>query len=68
MLSREQLEKILKMKGDPRTERRIAALAEKANEGELSDEERVEYEAFSEANDLLAILQREARFQLKLNE
>ena len=65
MLSREQLEKILKMKGDARTEERIAVLAEKANDGELSDEERAEYEVFSEANDLLAILQAEARFRLE---
>jgi hypothetical protein len=39
-------------------------LADKANEGELSDAERAEYEGYVEANNLLAVLQAEARFRL----
>ena len=40
-------------------------LAAKANEGELTDEEREVYEAYIEANNLMAILQAEARFRLQ---
>ncbi|HVX10866.1 MAG TPA: hypothetical protein VHC22_06770 [Pirellulales bacterium] len=39
-------------------------LSQKANEGELSEAERAEYEAYIEANNLLAVLQAEARFRL----
>jgi hypothetical protein len=39
-------------------------LSQKANEGELSEAERAEYEAYIEANNLLAVLQAEARFWL----
>ena len=38
--------------------------AEKANEGELSEADRAEYEAYIEANNLLSVLQAEARFRL----
>jgi hypothetical protein len=69
MLSHEQLkkmiEKIVAMKGDPRIQSRIAFLFEKANEDDLSVEERAEYEAYSEANDFLAILEAKARSRLE---
>jgi len=42
----------------------LEELAEKANEGELSAAERAEYEAYIEANNLLAVLQAEARYRL----
>ena len=44
------------MQGDPSPDERVAELAEKANEGELSAAEREEYEAYIEANNLLAIV------------
>ena len=68
MLSREQLKKIIEMRGDAAIGERMTVLGEKANEGELSDDERAEYEAFIEANNLLAILQAEARFRLTQGE
>jgi len=46
---------------------RMDELAEKANEGALSAEERAEYKAYIEANNLMAVLQAEARFRLQLN-
>ena len=51
--------KRLAEQGDPELAKRAAELAEKANEGELSPAEREEYEAYIEANDLLAVLQAE---------
>ena len=39
---------------------RVDALAERANEGLLSDEERAEYEAFVNASDFIAILKLKA--------
>jgi hypothetical protein len=43
---------------------RIDTLAELANEGLLNDDERAEYEALIDAEDLLAILKLKARRQL----
>ena len=45
----------------PKTDARISELAEKANEGLLSAQERLEYAAFVEALDVLAMLQLKAR-------
>ncbi len=64
LLSAEQKEKLLQLQGDPTLADRVEELADKANEGELSDAERAEYEGYIEANDWLAILQGEARFHL----
>lgn len=46
---------------------RVAELAQKANEGELGAADREEYEAYVEANNLLAVLQAEARYRLNQN-
>ena len=43
---------------------RIDALAEQANEGTLSDDERLEYEALINAADFISILKLKARRQL----
>ena len=43
---------------------RVDALAELANEGLLTDDERAEYEALINAEDLVAILKLKARRQL----
>lgn len=64
VLTREQLQKILQLKADPTLAGRIEELAEKANEGELTSAETAEYEAYIEANNLLAIVQAEARYRL----
>ncbi len=36
-------------------------LAQKSNEGELTDEQRAEYEGYLQANDFIATLQAKAR-------
>jgi hypothetical protein len=64
LLSAEQIRQIAELQGDPALAERVRELAEKANEGELTDVERAEYEAYIEANNVLAIMQAEARFRL----
>jgi hypothetical protein len=49
----------------PRTEARVQELAEKCNEGQLTPEEREEYEAYVEASTLIGILQAKARRVLR---
>jgi hypothetical protein len=49
---------------DPRNQARIDELASKANEGQISDSERADYEAYIEALDLLAIVKAKARLSL----
>ena len=44
-----------------RTQARVAALAEKCNEGQLTPDERAEYEAYVQASTLIGILQAKAR-------
>jgi hypothetical protein len=46
---------------------RVDALAERANEGLLSGEERAEYEAFINASDFIAILKLKALRQAESN-
>ncbi|HJT36162.1 MAG TPA: hypothetical protein VJ783_29340 [Pirellulales bacterium] len=64
ILTHEQIRQLTELQTDPSLDDRLSELANKANEGELSDAERAEYEAYIEANDLLAVLQGEARFFL----
>jgi hypothetical protein len=52
---------------DPAIQARIDALAERANNGLLSEEERAEYEAFINTTDLIAILKLKARRHLDSN-
>jgi len=44
-----------------RTQARVEELAEKCNEGQLTAEERAEYEAYVQASTLIGILQAKAR-------
>jgi hypothetical protein len=44
-----------------RTQARVAKLAEKCNEGKLTEKERAEYEAYVQASTLIGILQANAR-------
>ncbi|MBI2825812.1 MAG: hypothetical protein HYX69_14090 [Planctomycetia bacterium] len=64
LLTPEQTRKLADLRADAGLTVRLSELAEKANEGELSGRERAEYEAYIEANNLLATLQAEARFRL----
>ena len=49
----------------PAVQERVDYLAERANEGLLTEDERREYAAFIDAADLLAILKRKIRGQLR---
>jgi hypothetical protein len=58
---------LVNFRADSETQARIAELAEKCNEGQLTPQERQEYEAFVRAIDLIAILQSKARRLLARN-
>jgi hypothetical protein len=64
LLTPEQMRQLADLHADPALAGRLAELAEKANEGDLSPAERAEYEAYIEANNFLATLQAEVRFRL----
>lgn len=68
LLTPDQTRRLAELQGDASLSDRLAELAVKANEGELSEAERAEYEAYIEANNLLAVLQAEARFRLSGNK
>ena len=53
--------RILSLHSPPDLQARVEELAQKANEGSLVDDERVEYESYVEAFDILGILQAQAR-------
>jgi hypothetical protein len=52
---------VLNFRPDPALQNRIEELAAKSTEGELTDQERAEYEGYVRANKFIAILQRQAR-------
>ena len=49
------------LRAAPDVQARINELADKSNEGELTEEERAEYAAYIDAFDVIAILQAKAR-------
>ena len=63
LLTPEQTRQLANLPADQTIADRLAELAQKSNEGELTSAERAEYEAYIEANDFLAVLQAEARFR-----
>ena len=65
LLSDGQIRHLADLQADPSLVDRVDELASKANEGELSLEESAEYEAYIDANNLLAVLQAEARFRIQ---
>jgi hypothetical protein len=52
---------VLNFRPDPELQARIETLATKSTEGELTAQERAEYEGYVRANKFVAILQRQAR-------
>ena len=57
--------RIADLRADASLQARIDALATKANEGELTGEEDVEYKAYVEGIDIIGILQAKARAMLR---
>ena len=63
-LDPESARRVTEFRIDPEVQARIDTLAERANDGILSDEERTEYEAFVNAADFISILRLKAQRQL----
>jgi hypothetical protein len=61
LFSRAQAAQIANYHLDEELQSRIEQLAEKANEGELTEAERDEYEGYAQANRFLAVLQATTR-------
>jgi hypothetical protein len=61
ILNRDKALEIVDFHGDEELQRRIEELAEKANEGELTEADRAEYEGYVQANDFIAVLKAKAR-------
>lgn len=63
-LNDEAARKLIGLKADRKTQARVAKLAKKCNEGELTPQERREYEMYVMAGHFVAILQARARILL----
>lgn len=61
MVLLDKADRVLNFRADARLQDRIEELAGKSTEGELTAEERAEYEGYVRANKFIAILQRQAR-------
>ncbi len=61
----ETARQIVGLTADEEWQRQVEYLARRANEGELTAEERERYEAFIDAGDILATLQALARCRIK---
>ena len=57
----DQAQRLVEYRGDPTLQSRIEELAGLSKEGELSEQERAEYEGYVRANKFVAILQAKAR-------
>ena len=53
--------RVAQLQADPTLQSRIDELAEKCNEGQLTEDETAEYDAYIRAMDVLAVLQAKAR-------
>jgi len=56
---------LAELEADPVAQARVEELAEKSNEGQLTVEERREYETYVHVGNLIGILQAKARLYLK---
>jgi hypothetical protein len=65
LLTPEVARVLVEFRFDAATQTRVAELADKANEGLLTDDERMEYAQFVEMGDLVGILQARARKVLR---
>ena len=60
----EQARRLVDYRADQSLQQRIEQLAEQSNEGQLTDEEKSEYEGYVKANKFIAVLQAKARKML----
>ena len=63
-LTPETAKALLGLRVDAETQARLDELADKCTEGQLSEEERAEYEAYVSALNLISLLQSMARMRL----
>lgn len=66
-LNAESARRVTELRIDSAVQSRIDALAERANNGVLTEEERAEYEAYINAGDFISILKLKARRHLDSN-
>jgi hypothetical protein len=66
-LTPESARRLVAWRADEATQQRLDELADKCNEGELTEAEREEYETYVRAIDFIAILQAKARLVLQRN-
>lgn len=64
-LDTESARRVTEFRVDPDIQARIGVLAERANNGSLTDDERLEYESLVNAADLISILKLKARRHLR---
>lgn len=64
-LNAESARALVRARPDPEAQQRVAELAAKCNEGELTVEERDEYETYVRAGNLVSVLQAKAHLYLK---
>jgi len=57
----EEAKRVAELRADPPVQARIEELAEKCNEGTITPEEMAEYDAYIQAMDVVAVLQKKAR-------
>ena len=57
----EVAKRVAELRADPTVQARIEELAEKCNEGTITPEEMAEYDAYIQAMDVIAALQKKAR-------
>ena len=63
-LNVEAAQRLVRLKVDAKTQSRVDKLARKCNEGELTPEERAQYERYVSAGNVVAILKAKARLML----
>ncbi len=61
----ESAKALAELQADPVAQARVEELAEKCNDGQLTPEERREYETYVHVGNLIGILQSKARLYLK---
>ena len=64
-LTPESARSLVELRADAVAQARIAELAEKCNEGQITPDERREYETYVHVGNVLAILQAKARLLLR---
>jgi hypothetical protein len=66
-LDAESAKRVLELSVDPEVQARVDALAERANEGLLTPEERRQYDSYINADDFIAVLKMKLRRDLASN-